>query len=76
MTSSEVDAPALLDALGGDAAIAPSASLRFVVDRLTRPHVFAPSGLVPVSGGRETLEAVALRPTFVRGVAAVRARTR
>lgn len=59
----EVDAPRLLAELSGDPAVASSASLRFSVDRLTRPHCFAPLALVPVAGGRETLMAVSLWPT-------------
>jgi hypothetical protein len=62
-----VDAPGLLAALAGDPAVAPSASLRFAVDRLTRPHIFLPFALLPVPGDRETLAAVALWPDAVSG---------
>jgi subtilisin family serine protease len=56
----KVDAAALRDALRADPAASPVPSLRRVVDELTRPHLFAPSSLVPVSDTRETLVASSL----------------
>jgi hypothetical protein len=53
----KVDAPALYAALRADPAAVPAPSLRRAVDGLTRPHLFAPFALVPVSDTSETLVA-------------------
>lgn len=58
----KVDAAALRDALAADPAAAPDTSLRRVVDQLTRPHLFLPWALVPISDTRETLVASCLSP--------------
>jgi Subtilase family len=57
-----VDAPALHAALRTDPAAAPDPSLRRIVDDLTRPRLYAPSALIPVSDTRETLVASSLFP--------------
>jgi len=51
-----VDAPALLHDLAGDPGVA-DVALRRAVDQLTWPSLFAPIGLAPVLGTRETLVA-------------------
>jgi hypothetical protein len=58
----KVDVPALQAALGADPATAPTPLLRRVVDELTRPNLFVPSALAPVSVTRETLIASPLFP--------------
>ena len=58
----EVDMAALARALSGNPARAPAASLRRVVDDVTRPRIFVPLGLEPTPSGRESLGAVPLWP--------------
>jgi hypothetical protein len=55
----EVDARAALDQLAADATVV-DIPLRGIVDRLTRPRLFVPLAIVPVSLTRETLLAVSL----------------
>ena len=50
-----VDAAALRDMLAVDPATAPDNPLRRLVDQLTRPYLFVPWALVPVSDTRETI---------------------
>ncbi len=56
------DAAALRDALAADPAAVPDTALRRVVDQLTRPRLFVPWALVPISDTRETLVASCLSP--------------
>jgi hypothetical protein len=55
----DVDLAAVAKALGGDPARAPTASLQELVDRITRPSVFAALGLMPTPTGREAWMGVA-----------------
>jgi membrane-anchored mycosin MYCP len=64
--SGSVDAFALRDALAAAPVTGASPELRAIVDRLTRPHLFAPSALVPVSPTRDTLVASSLFPADSR----------
>ena len=52
------DMRALAEALDGDPAGVPTASLQRIVDQLTRSRVFLPYGLEPTPTGRDTLGAV------------------
>lgn len=56
-----VDLRSLAGQLDGDPAQAPSASLRSVVDRITRPLLFLPFGIERTASGRDSLVAVPLR---------------
>jgi hypothetical protein len=64
--SGSVDAFALRDALAAAPVTGSYPELRTIVDRLTRPHLFAPSALVPVSPTRDTLVASSLFPADSR----------
>ena len=55
-----VDMAALARTLSGNPARAPAASVRQIVDEITRPRLFAPLGLEPTPSGRESLGAVPL----------------
>jgi len=57
-----VDMAALAKALGGNPARSPAASLRRIVDEVTRPRLFVPLGLEPTPSGREALGAMPLWP--------------
>jgi len=57
-----VDMAALARALSGNPARAPAASLRRIVDELTRPRLFVPLGLEPTPSGRDSLGAAPLWP--------------
>ena len=59
----EADLPALARALKGSPARAPAASLREIVDDVTRPRLFVPLGLEPTPGGGQALGAVPLLST-------------
>ncbi len=50
----EVDLPTLANALGGDPSRSLSASLKGLVDQVTRPRVFVAMGLEPTPRGRES----------------------
>jgi hypothetical protein len=56
----EADLPALSRALRGNPARAPAASLREIVDDITRPRLFMALGLEPTPSGRQALGAVPL----------------
>lgn len=49
----EVDVNALVKSLSGNPARTPSASLRAVIDQVTRPRVFVAMGLEPAPNGRD-----------------------
>ena len=53
---------ALARTLSGNPARAPAASVRQIVDEITRPRLFTPLGLEPTPSGRESMGAVPLRP--------------
>ena len=59
---SNVDLPALRDALAEDPAAAPDTTLRRAVDQLSLPHLFVGSALLPISDTRTTLVASRLFP--------------
>ena len=54
---------ALAKALGGNPARSPAATLRRMVDEITRPRLFVPLGLEPTPGGRQALGAAPLWPS-------------
>ncbi len=54
------DMAALAKALGGNPARSPAASLRRIVDEITRPRLFVPLGLEPTPSGRQSLGAAPL----------------
>ncbi len=54
------DMAALARALSGNPAREPAASLRRIVDELTRPRLFVPLGLEPTPSGRDSLGAAPL----------------
>ena len=56
----ETDLPGLARALSGNPARAPAASLREIVDDVTRPRLFVALGLEPTPSGRQALGAVPL----------------
>lgn len=56
----EADLPVLARALSGSPARAPAASLRKIVDDITRPRLFVPLGLEPTPSGRQALGAIPL----------------
>jgi hypothetical protein len=58
----EADLPGLARALSGNPARAPAASLREIVDGITRPRLFVALGLEPTPSGRQALGAVPLWP--------------
>ena len=55
-----VDMAALARALSGNPARTPAASLRRIVDEITRPRLFVPIGLEPTPNGRDSLGAAPL----------------
>ena len=57
-----VDMAALARALSGNPARAPAASVRRIVDEITRPRLFVPLGLAPTAGGLAALGAAPLWP--------------
>ncbi len=57
-----VDMAALAKALSGNPARAPAASVRRIVDEITRPRLFVPLGLAPTAGGLAALGAAPLWP--------------
>ena len=57
-----IDMNALARTLSGNPVRAPAASVRQIVDEITRPRLFAPLGLEPTPSGRESLGAVPLWP--------------
>ena len=59
----EADLPALARALRGNPARAPAASLREIVDDITRPRLFTALGLEPTPSGGQALGAVPLMST-------------
>ena len=58
------DLASLAKALGGEPRRSPSVALRALVDRSTRPHVFAVIGLEPTPSGRDSLAAVPIWPNL------------
>jgi hypothetical protein len=56
----EADLRGLARALSGNPTRAPAASLREIVDDITRPRLFVSLGLEPTPGGRQALGAVPL----------------
>jgi hypothetical protein len=57
-----VDMAALAKALSGNPARAPAASVRRIVDEITRPRLFVPLGLAPTPNGRDALGGAPLWP--------------
>ncbi len=55
-----VDMAALARALSGNPARTPAASLRRIVDEITRPRLFVPIGLEPTPNGSDSLGAAPL----------------
>ena len=56
----EADLPGLARDLSANPARAPAASLRALVDEITRPKLFVPLGLEPTPSGRQALGAIPL----------------
>ena len=69
-----VDMAALARALGGNPARAPAASVRRIVDEITRPRLFVPLGLAPTAGGLAALGVVPLGRSVAEQNVAARGR--